>query len=182
MAVKQTRLNGFTLVELLIVIVVIAILASITLVAYNGVQARARDSARKSAVAEITKGLELYYIANGHYPPSTGSTAINGGWATTADTSWQTLAGTLKSYMSSLPTDPNPTPGINILNSPSTNAYDFAYFTNGNGVYCGTGPYQMYLLVYRLETDSTTNTLEGSCPVSPVGPYGNGNSNYRVVK
>jgi general secretion pathway protein G len=49
---KQTnKQTGFTIVELLIVIVVIGILAAITLVAYNGLQDRANDSARTSAVS-----------------------------------------------------------------------------------------------------------------------------------
>ena len=38
---KKTK-SGFTIVELLIVIVVIGILAAITIVAYNGIQSRAR--------------------------------------------------------------------------------------------------------------------------------------------
>lgn len=45
---KSKNKNGFTIVELLIVIVVIGILAAITLVAYNGIQARANDTAIKS--------------------------------------------------------------------------------------------------------------------------------------
>lgn len=51
--------KGFTIVELLIVIVVIAILASISVVAYNGIQKRAKDSQRKSDVAEIIKLLSI---------------------------------------------------------------------------------------------------------------------------
>ena len=43
---SHKRRTGFTIVELLIVIVIIAILAAITIVAYNGLQQRARDSQR----------------------------------------------------------------------------------------------------------------------------------------
>lgn len=44
---KQTKSSGFTIVELLIVIVVIAILAAITIVAYNGIQDRANTTANQ---------------------------------------------------------------------------------------------------------------------------------------
>lgn len=57
--------RGFTIVELLIVIVVIAILAAISIVAYNGIQQRARDSQRKNDVAAIAKALKLYRVDNG---------------------------------------------------------------------------------------------------------------------
>lgn len=60
--------RGFTIVELLIVVVVIAILASITTVTYNGIQMRARDSERVSDISTIQKLLEAYYIDNGTFP------------------------------------------------------------------------------------------------------------------
>lgn len=59
---KQT---GFTIVELLIVIVVVAILATISIVAYNGIQARARDTMRTDGIAKIERALELYRVDNG---------------------------------------------------------------------------------------------------------------------
>lgn len=62
---KQT---GFTLVELLIVIVVIAILAAISIVAYNGIQERANAAKINSAVDGYVKLLEMYKIDNGQYP------------------------------------------------------------------------------------------------------------------
>lgn len=49
--------SGFTIVELLIVIVVIAILAAITVVAYNGIQDRAKNSKRDSDVALYAKAI-----------------------------------------------------------------------------------------------------------------------------
>ena len=63
--------NGFTIVELLIVIVVIAILAAITLVTYNGIQTNASNSALKSAASQSLKLLTSYVSAENAYPPFT---------------------------------------------------------------------------------------------------------------
>lgn len=51
--------SGFTIVELLIVIVVIGILAAITIVAFNGVQNRAREARLQSELGSVAKALEL---------------------------------------------------------------------------------------------------------------------------
>lgn len=73
------KANGFTLVELLIVIVVIAVLATITSVAYTSIQGRAKDAQRMQDMNTISKALEVYKIANGSYP-ATVSTALAWGW------------------------------------------------------------------------------------------------------
>ena len=65
------KAHGFTIVELLIVIVIIAILAAITLVAYNGITARANDSRRRSDIKNIETALEIYFADNGQYPAVT---------------------------------------------------------------------------------------------------------------
>lgn len=62
--------SGFTIVELLIVIVVIGILASITVVAFNGLSARATDSELKSKQTSIYKSLLNFYTLNSYYPCS----------------------------------------------------------------------------------------------------------------
>ncbi len=64
---KQNK-QGFTIVELLIVIVVIGILAAITIVAFNGVQARAKDGERVSDLKSVMKLMEMFYVDNGYYP------------------------------------------------------------------------------------------------------------------
>lgn len=66
---KNIHRQGFTLVELLIVIVVIAILAAISIVAYNGVQDRARTSSGQQLASEIAKKAEIYNTLMGRYAP-----------------------------------------------------------------------------------------------------------------
>ena len=69
--------SGFTIVELLIVIVVIAILAAITVVAYNGIQQRARDSAATQLVSQAGRKILAYQATNGTYPPDLTSAEIS---------------------------------------------------------------------------------------------------------
>jgi prepilin-type N-terminal cleavage/methylation domain-containing protein len=57
---KTQSQNGFTIVELLIVVVVIAILAAITIVSYNGITTRANGSAVKASAATVQKKAELF--------------------------------------------------------------------------------------------------------------------------
>lgn len=64
----RARQTGFTIVELLIVIVVIGILAAITIVAYNGIQQRARNNQTLVAVESWVKGLQLYKVDKGRWP------------------------------------------------------------------------------------------------------------------
>ena len=77
---RNIKSKGFTIVELLIVIVVIAILAAITIVAYNGIQSRARNSAAQSAAETMQKKIEAFNSVTGAYPVSGSSlaTQLNG--------------------------------------------------------------------------------------------------------
>jgi len=75
-ASKQKQ-PGFTIVELLIVIVVIGILAAITIVAYNGIQARARVSAITSDLISASHALKADQAINTTYP-ATLAAANNG--------------------------------------------------------------------------------------------------------
>ena len=55
--------NGFTIVELLIVIVIIGILAAITVVAYNGIQERGRVSKANSDLALLNSAIQTARIS-----------------------------------------------------------------------------------------------------------------------
>ena len=66
--IKSRQQHGFTIVELLIVIVVIAILAAISIVAYIGIQNRAYDTSVQSDLAYLAKVAHFYNADNGTYP------------------------------------------------------------------------------------------------------------------
>ena len=68
--------RGFTIVELLIVIVVIAILAAISIVSYTGIQSRANDSKMRSAVVQLEKSIMKWAV-------ETNTTSIPGGLGST---------------------------------------------------------------------------------------------------
>jgi prepilin-type N-terminal cleavage/methylation domain-containing protein len=73
--------KGFTIVELLIVIVIIGVLAAITVVAYNGIQNRANNSARYGDLKAWVKHFELYKAQEGTYPSmADGGYCLGGGF------------------------------------------------------------------------------------------------------
>ena len=70
--------TGFTIVELLIVIVVTAILATISIVAYNGIQNRAKASITDTDMANLEKKLKAYHIEHESLPSSIADMRANG--------------------------------------------------------------------------------------------------------
>lgn len=75
----MNRHHGFTIVELLIVIVTIALLATIATLSYNTVQAHARDIDRKSDVLAVKNAINKYYDSTGTYPLPSSGCAVNSG-------------------------------------------------------------------------------------------------------
>lgn len=75
--------SGFTIVELLIVIVVIAILAAISIVAYNGIQNRANNSTVTADLRQTYSKLQLFKIDKGNFPLATSNDDINANFVTT---------------------------------------------------------------------------------------------------
>ncbi|MFA5003674.1 MAG: type II secretion system protein [Candidatus Saccharimonadales bacterium] len=64
----KNKSKGFTIVELLIVIVVIGILATLVIVTFAGIQQKARDTKRKTDVNALDSHIEAFYASTGNYP------------------------------------------------------------------------------------------------------------------
>ncbi len=97
--------RGFTIVELLIVIVVIAVLATISIVAYNGIQDRSISARRLNDMTTIAKALEMYKAQKGYYP--TVMPNSSGGWERSA-VNPQSFLQALKTegILTTVPVDP----------------------------------------------------------------------------
>jgi len=92
--------TGFTIVELIIVIVVLGILVSITVVAYSGVQNRARTSAIQNGIVQAKRKVDVYRVTNeGQYPSTLADAGFspNGGDQVTYQYTLNT-ASTPKTY------------------------------------------------------------------------------------
>ncbi len=111
---NKTRLpagrQGFTLIELMIVMVILAILAAVGTSSFISSQKKSRDSTRKSSLKNIATALELYYNDKGKYPGDDGAGKIKGCGDDIAPTvcqpgtAFSDANGTI--YMERLPVDP----------------------------------------------------------------------------
>lgn len=97
LAVRFQLQKGFTIVELLVVIVVIAILAAVTLVSYNGISSRSQEAAIKTNLATATQRIEAENASEGVYPTSLSAVGIS-----TSDGSFYIYQQNATSYCLSL--------------------------------------------------------------------------------
>jgi len=95
---------GFTLVELLVVISIMAIMAVIGITVFSGVQKTARDAKRKEDLLAIAIALEQYKAQNGYYPPIS---AMQGWCATICNTDNAAVKNALAPiFANGVPCDP----------------------------------------------------------------------------
>lgn len=67
---SRRKRYGFTIVELMIVVAILAILVGIVLVAYPGITNKARDNAVGIDITKVAEAANAFYTSNGRYPTS----------------------------------------------------------------------------------------------------------------
>jgi len=155
----KNKHSGFTIVELLIVIVVIAILAAITIVAYNGIQQRSRDAKRQSDINTMHKQLEIYYTDKGYYPVTE---SLLGGQGFAFAAANFTSSGT--GYMIAPGNTDTANSSYRDFSSPPNNQYGYiSYKTDGSKCTTVTGDTApsctKYILYYRTESPVAIKSL-----------------------
>ena len=159
------RNRGFTIVELLIVIVVIAILAAVTVVAFNGIQQRSKNTSIESGVSSYRKILSLYKESYGSYAiPGNGilgyclgeaSSYPSNCYSASADA---TFANELRKVVTNLPV-----PDKDCVTYSTTCRRNFTLLRQTS--WTVDGQLNPYYLIYHLRgatACSLPNSLEGS--------------------
>lgn len=142
--------GGFTLIELMTVIVIIGLLVTVVFAMLQESRARGRDTQRIQSLKELQKAVELYFAEVGYYPPlsgatdavsrSTGATCTDG---TTGDTEWCDLIAALTPYYKGGLDDPL-----------STGSYSYYYDADG-------AQPQSYGLMVVFETNTNDTLVNG---------------------
>ncbi len=131
---KLNPSNGFTLIEILVVVIIIGIITAIVVPYYINARKDARDSRRISDLQSVATALEQYYAQNKNYPPSIPVTGCDPLWgwckSTTLPTSWvPTISPT---YMSVLPKDPlNSSTSYYVYTTLNANSVNFKLISIG---------------------------------------------------
>ncbi len=95
--------HGFTLIEILLVILIIGIVLAIATVSFMNAQQKGRDGARKADLKALQQALEVFYAANKKYPSSSTGKLLCPGSTTPMEWGTPFRCGST-TYMEKLPT------------------------------------------------------------------------------
>jgi prepilin-type N-terminal cleavage/methylation domain-containing protein len=167
----QTKKQGFTLVEMMVVVSIIGILASIIYANFGSARALSRDDVRKSALKETQLALELYKAQHGSYP-LTGCGAGAGVWAgpgptggafTSAQSCTVYIPGLAPGFIAVLPADPS-----------RENEAGFGFYYRSDGAsykLVNNAVEQKLISSYNDEFARCPQTGGGCTGASPVGTH-----------
>jgi prepilin-type N-terminal cleavage/methylation domain-containing protein len=168
--------KGFTLAELLIVVLIIAILSVVVIVSFDKARKSSRDSKRMSDLASVSSAVRMYQVQNLYYPPNAVSPVAPCYFAYDSNRSGQSgwssncISGMVPSFIQVLPTDPG------YKSSGTVQAYTYSgYDTTGTISAIGTQPKGFAILHATLE-----NAPSGGVAGSYHSLFTDGTNNYTL--
>ncbi len=153
--------HGFTLIEILVVIVIIGILSAIVTTNFVGARERAQDSQKKSNLRELKTALRLYYVDYHKYPEYDmgiyfKGCGINGNTRCPTSGTTSFSAGT-KTYLEKIPSSSN---------------FSFNYYT------CSGGDDFRLKITLSNASDPDISESQRNCPCATCGDKTCGQLNY----
>lgn len=178
---KRRYLTGFTLIEILVVVAIIGVLATIVIINLVGAEATSRDGRRKADMKAITSALDIYYDQNNVYATdvsgfdtSKGQDAVLGN---ITGSTWGTvgLKALETAYIDKLPIDPKNTGDYFYLYEPAQfgGAAQF-------GITCNPVVPCAYMLSAKLESEHSQG-YDPLCDQAMTGTDLDHTHNYCVV-
>ena len=149
--------SGFTLIELLVVIAIIGTLSSVILANLTETRKKARDTGRIQHIAQVQRGLELFFLENKRYPSTIDGLDPDGEiiGSSGADPSFDTI---IAPYLSDPNADPlwNSTLGEDPLNYPAGNdLYYYGYDPVNPGGECDP-----VIFIHKFETNTISSKFD----------------------
>jgi len=180
---KNLSKKGFTLVELLVVISIIALLSTIAVVSLGSARAKARDTARIADMKQVSTALEQYYADQGGYPPVAivGTSivigdanhkvlcSLNTAGGSSFNTAANCPAASTTTYMGNIPAYPTPGLSTDAITCTASTTPDANFCYTSDKAWSANTDYAIgYTMIWALESSNTT--LGGRlCKTTPSG-------------
>lgn len=135
MRTKKQKQAGFSLIELLIVLAIIGVLASVVSLAVNSARLKGRDTKRVGDIRQSITAMEQYYIQHAAYPTGTASVASAGNGAVFSDPAAMDSAAEsfTPNFLPIMPQSPLPADGPCVSDpGPGNNSYWYQVADDGS--------------------------------------------------
>lgn len=168
---KNKNKNGFTIIELIVVIAIIGVLAGITVSSVAGYLAKARDAKRAADMQTLVKAIRLYQADNsGNYPTFNGGCPPWGWWEGSASCPFETVLSSAGYLPSNGVKDPLSigSPTVSPNQSEWVNIYHYIYSTYSGAVDTACGSGKKAVIIFNVENINSSTGMK----ICQSGIYG----------